>query len=387
MTSIVKKIYKVIVILVLSFLLHLDCYAHHKIRLGIITIRDQNDSFFSAVVNFTRAACNNLNMDLVAIYANDNYEYLSDNIEKLISEKKIDAMLVLNYKEQLTKTVTLLEKNKIPFFIYNSGLAVIDYKNLKMKFKYFIGHMLPNDEYAGHLLAKNLIEKSVPNSKGEYHLLVLGGGIIDQASIKRINGLKKYISESKKKIIIDKIVYLNWDRHVAVNAVKNLLHKYSNVTTLWAASDGMALGASESIQKLKKTIAVGGIDWSVNGVAAVNTNILTATVGGHFMEGGWISVLIYDYFHGIQFSQENEINFTSWMALINKNNSQKYLKFLKDNKNWEKIDFKKLSKAYNSNLKTYDFSQKIPKVSFLMKNKCNIIKLLDIFTNCIKIVL
>ncbi len=358
MTYKIKKMCKVLLILTVSFLLHCNCFAHHKIRLGIITIRDQNDSFFSAVVDFMRAACNNLNMDLVAIYANDSYDYMSDNMERLIAEKKIDAMLVLNYKDQLTKTVSTLEKNKIPFFIYNSGFSKVDYLKLKKTFKYFIGNMLPNDEYAGYLLAKTLIETSVPTAKGEYHMLVLGGGIIDQASVNRIKGLKKFISESKKKIIIDKIVYLNWSRTESVSAVKNLIHKYSNVTTLWAASDGMALGASESIQHLKRKVTIGGIDWTLDGVKAVNEQILTATVGGHFMEGAWISVLIYDYFHGIRFSQENEINFASWMALINKNNSRKYFKFLMDKKSWEKIEFKKLSKAYNSKLKTYDFSQK-----------------------------
>ena len=40
-------------------------------------------------------------------------------------------MLVLNYKDQLTKTVSTLEKNKIPFFIYNSGFSKVDYLKLK----------------------------------------------------------------------------------------------------------------------------------------------------------------------------------------------------------------------------------------------------------------
>ena len=44
---------------------------------------------FSVVVDFMRAACNNLNMDLVAIYANDSYDYMSDNMERLIAEKKL----------------------------------------------------------------------------------------------------------------------------------------------------------------------------------------------------------------------------------------------------------------------------------------------------------
>ena len=134
------------------------------------------------------------------------------------------------------------------------------------------------------------------------------------------------------------------------------------MTTLWAASDGMALGASESIQHLKRKVTIGGIDWTLEGVKAVNEQILTATVGGHFMEGAWISVLIYDYFHGIRFSQENEINFASWMALINKKQFSEIFQFLMDKKSWEKIEFKNCQKLIILSLKPMIFLKKIYKI-------------------------
>lgn len=342
--------------LVLSF--SLKCMAQQQIKLGILTVRDQNDAFFSSVVDFTRSACKNLNMDLIAVYGNNNIDYLQHNFNTLVKEKKIDAFLILNYKDQLRTLISRLEENKIPFFIYNAGFSSENNKKILHKYKYFLGEMLPADEQAGYQLAKELVAASQPNKLGEYHILALGGEFTDQASVKRISGLKRYIRESKKKIVLSDILYANWSKDAAASAVDYFETKYAKVSIIWAASDNMALGAYESLKKQSKRIAIGGIDWSLEGVKAVHEKKLTVSIGGHFMEGAWIAILLYDYFHGVNIFQENINSLVSWMSIINKDNSSKYYNFLSNKNRWEKIDFKKLSKSYNSKLKSYDFSEK-----------------------------
>ncbi|WGL59706.1 substrate-binding domain-containing protein [Pigmentibacter sp. JX0631] len=334
------------------------CFAGHKIKLGLMTLRQQDDAFFSLLVDFTRAACENLDMDLYAIYGNDSISYITENLHSILDKNKIDAMIILNYQDKIDEIAEKLEANRVPFFVYNSGFSSSNKTDIKNKYKYFLGEMLPTDEYAGYSLGKTLIENSLPNSKGEFHLISLAGGVADEASIKRIAGLNKFIKQSKKKIIIDKIFYINWRKEEATKVMKNEVSIMNNLSAIWAASDSLALGAVESISKQNSKILVGGIDWSFEGVKAVSENKLFATVGGHFMDGAWISVLLHDYFHGIDIFDENKNFLNSWMSLIRKNNSDKYLNFFNNRKNWKKIDFKKLSKVYNSRLKNYDFSEK-----------------------------
>ncbi|MGY3804419.1 substrate-binding domain-containing protein [Pigmentibacter ruber] len=335
-----------------------NCLAGHKIKLGLMTLRQQDDAFFSLLVDFTRAACENLDMDLYTIYGNNSISYISENIDSILEKNKIDAMMILNYQDKINEIAEKLEGNKIPFFVYNSGFGSNNKKFLKSKYKFFLGEMLPTDEYAGYFLGKTLIDNSQPNGKGEYHLISLAGAVADEASIKRITGLNNFIKQSKKKIIIDKIFYLNWQRDEAAKIMKNEVSKMNHLSAIWAASDELALGALESLDTKAKNILIGGIDWSFEGVKAVSENKLFATVGGHFMDGAWISVLLHDYFHGIDIFDENNNFLNSWMSLIRKNNSDKYLNFYNNRKKWKKIDFKKLSKVYNSRLKHYDFSEK-----------------------------
>lgn len=66
-------------------------------------------------------------------------------------------------------------------------------------------------------------------------------------------------------------------------------------------------------------------------------------------------ILLYDYHKGIDFADELGVKFHSPMYAITAENIDRYRPLL-EGMDWNKVDFTKFSKAFNPELKRYDFS-------------------------------
>ena len=161
-----------------------------------------------------------------------------------------------------------------------------------------------------------------------------------------------------QKSILHQILYANWNKETSYKYTSRIIKRYKkDLDIIWAASDGMSLGAHKAIEENNKStqILTGGIDWSPKGIQAVKNGDIDATIGGHFMNGGFALVLLYDYFHGIDFYDEVGTKIQLNMSILTKNNVNKYLEKY-SSQNWNKIDFRKYSKVLNKKLIKYDFS-------------------------------
>lgn len=94
----------------------------------------------------------------------------------------------------------------------------------------------------------------------------------------------------------------------------------SFINIVWAANDPMALGAVEAA-RLSGAIPgsnffVGGINWDEPALAAIKDGVLSVSVGGHFMTGGWELVMLYDYHHGRDFSGDVSLALINFRSLL-----------------------------------------------------------------------
>lgn len=106
----------------------------------------------------------------------------------------------------------------------------------------------------------------------------------------------------------------------------------------------MAAGSLEGLASISNRcnqMIVGGIDWSDWGIEAVSKGELDATVGGHFMEGAWALVLIYDHENQRKGSSK-PMHFQTKMALLNKENMA-LSTALFDTEQWHQIDFRQFT--------------------------------------------
>jgi ABC-type sugar transport system substrate-binding protein len=327
-------------------------------KIAIFTTRDEGDMFWQPVVDFASMAANQFDYEIVPYFCHGNHFAMKDLV-KDAAAKKVDAMILVNFKRQLVSVAEEAEKAGIPFLVINSGFDASDAPGEpRGKMKHWIGEMLPDDEGAGYELAKILTKKAKAAKDGKVHIIGLEGIISDQASIERVKGLNRFVSQNAGKVVLDQVTQANWDPKTAQEKFEALHGRFPDAAVVWTASDGMGIAVGTKLKELGLAgkIHTGGVDWSNEGVQAVKDGVIDATIGGHYMEGGWAVIMMYDYFNGIDFKSEG-LKRKSAMAALTKDKMAAYSAKLGSKEQWKQIDFKRFSKKANGVAK-YDFTLK-----------------------------
>ena len=219
----------------------------------------------------------------------------------------------------------------------------------------------PSDEQAGYDLGNVLVDeakkKSLVGSDGKVHVAAITGSLADPPGVLRKAGLERAMKE-RDDAVLHQIVPGKWQKEFAMETFPTLLKRYPEVTVGWGANDPTSLGIIEASKQLGKTpgkdFLSGGIDWTGEALGIIEKGEMTASIGGHFMEGGWVMVLLYDYANGIDFASES-VDMASRMGVLTQENLSSYQQHFGTG-DWSKIDFTKFSKKLNPDLKEYDFT-------------------------------
>lgn len=330
-----------------------------KINVAFVSATTPQNPFWHNYITYMKIACENLGMNFNVYYANENHIQLEPIVESIIKNKpKPDVIVFLDSKRAAQSVIKTANQAKIPVFLVNTSLDEVETKDLgkpREKYKYWIGQMQPDDKTAGYLVAKTLFNK-FPDKSKKYHVIGINGNVASDVTKLRLEGLQKAVAESNN-IILDQVVYGNWLPATAKYKFVELKKRYPNAKIVWTAGDGMAMGVVQGAKDLKlkpgRDIVTGGIDWLPDALKMVKDKEIDVSVGGHFIEGGWVAVLLYDYFNGKDFASE-KVTWKTQMRPITSTNVDYYEQKL-DQKNWKKINFRKFSKKYNPKIKNYDF--------------------------------
>lgn len=316
--------------------------------------------YWSIYVSLMQTAANKFDMDFKSYSANWNFMKMAKTVQKLCSNKKeVDVIALDNVStEKGSKLIHLISDKKIPILLVNAKYYSNDFKNYRLnECKYLIGQIYADNFEAGYRLAKELAKKAPPAEDGKIYMLAFSGHEATSVSIERVNGLKKAVSEDKR-IELVRVVPAEWNRKLAMERFifyKTVVN--TKITAVWGGNDDMAIGAIEGAEALGlkpgKDIYFTGINWSKDGIENVREGKLLGTMGGHFFEAAWATVIIYDYLNGVKFPP-NQREWVIKMYYIDKNSLKKYEKLL-DKNNWDKLNFKAFSRAENKNLKQYNF--------------------------------
>ena len=153
----------------------------------------------------------------------------------------------------------------------------------------------------------------------------------------------------------------NWSTKEGEFLFSKGLKRFKETNVVWSANDDIAVGVIAAIKKSGKTpgkdILTGGMDWTPDALAAVESGEMVCSLGGLFMHGGWASILAYDYLGKKDFKSDVGVRVKTDIEVLSSENIADYLKKFKT-RDWSKVDFKKFSKRHNPKLKKYDFSVK-----------------------------
>ncbi len=337
-----------------------------KIRIALLTslmgtnLKD-GTYFFTRLYDFTESAADNLGIEFKTYGIPYEKASINEKIHSIVSEFNPQAFIIIGGVTSSLNVFKILEEIQIPTITVNTPILSSpgDMIIPRGKYKYWIGEVVPEDEHAGYLLAKRLISHASARRIKKINMVAIAGSFTDNASRKRIIGLKRAVSESKDVILHQIFSSGNFDYTVARDKFFYIKKsRYPQTSVLWCGNDTIAFGVLDGAGDINlvpgKDIILGGIDWSEKALKLVRDEEMTVNIGGHFMDGAWALVLLYDYLKGLDFVSEGT-HFRSRMILIDKNNVDSFGRIVFQ-KNWHKLNFRKFSKVINPEIKKYSFS-------------------------------
>ncbi len=327
---------------------------------------DAITGFWPMVKRFVVAASEDLGVDIRIYTYGENPTQIVPKVENVLAnpDTRPDAILFHNFKNNGKQILQLSEQFKVPAFVFNAGFNVKDgVGNPREKFQHWIGLMLPDDEYAGFTLAKRLMTEAKKINKrgkdGKIHVVAIEGNRASEASNSRVRGFKKAMKESE--FVNLQFFHSKWREHLAYEAFKLSIIRYPDVSMFWTASDNMAIGVIKAAADQGwipgKDFVTGGIDILPKNQDYLKSGEMAVSVGGHYVEGAWAIIALYDYLMGYDFASLGTTVFSTKMGYHTSASFTELgdLRQKLSKENIREIDFKHFSRAYNPGLKKYNF--------------------------------
>jgi ABC-type sugar transport system substrate-binding protein len=353
-----------IVVLALLVCVAQPAYPEGELRVTFVNPSNRGSSFWEMFVDFMMAAADDLNIEAEVIYCDWNHLKMIRVVEEVVKRPSPpDYLIVINEKQSAGRMIQSADQAGVKVFLAINGLLPNEIQKIgrpREKHPNWIGEFIPDSFSAGFEIARQLIGEAVTrkmaDADGKLRMVGIAGERRTHGSVERVRGLEQAIVETQN-VVLQQVFPGLWDQKVAREIMqKGILKRYPSLRILWAASDNMAIGAIEGAKTVGKVpgkdILFGGCGWDERALKMVKEGSLVTSLGGDFMYGAWILVLLYDYHHGVDFISES---LDRSLLALTRDNIDTYYDSLSQQK-WELIDFKKFSKAYNKGVIRYDFS-------------------------------
>ena len=318
---------------------------------------DASDPFFDTLVAFMRRAAGDFGVELEVVDGHRDHAKLKSNARAVVERATPpEYLLLVNEQGLAVEVLPAASARGIQVLLLNEGLMVPDRQTLGTpgeRHAGWLGELVPDDRRAGQLLAETLIEAARASRRGGGKLgLAALGGSFTSSSLLRINGLRQAVAAAPD-VVLHEVVAANWQQERARAETARLLAAHPDLAVVWSASDQMALGAAEAIAAAGRApgrhVLLGGIDWAPFAFGEVREGTFTATVGGHFLDGAWAIVLLYDHHHR---PQAGPIAEKSQLAVVTKTNVDAYERLFSHRL---QVDFRQFSKVHNPAQPSYRF--------------------------------
>lgn len=347
--------------------LHTAGFAHaEKIQVTFINPAYQGEAFWDRVTELMSLAAHDLNIEFEVLYSGGNRLKVLDLTKQMVKRTTKPDYLIFVFQAHLGEhLLKLTEAAKLHSFAINTNIPATEQSEIGLprgKFSYWLGHMFPDEQHAGFLLASSLYQQAhlqrslMPDDP--ISMIALAGSDDSAASRERLEGLQLFLKDHPE-VRLKQVVNAGWQQDKAREITRVLLARYPETKIIWTASDLMALGALRAAEEKGlvpgKTVFTGGIDGTAQGLAALAEGRIQASLSGHFMEGAWSMVLLHDHYYGLDFADHVGTRVRSRLDLIQTANVEPYLAHL-DKRFFENIDFHHYSLK---EARQYHFSQSL----------------------------
>lgn len=266
-------------------------------KIGVTFMK--TDPFMVPLYNGMKDYCEDLGIELVEYYADNDIETQINQVDDLI-QQDIDALIVMPVDaEGITPALQAAEKAEIPVVSVDAACSEADLT---------IAYIASNNYAAGYECGKNVVE-TLDSAK----IIALTHPEI-LCTIERYNGFKDAIAEGGDAYEIVAEQPCQGLMAEAMNAMDNLIQAQNEIDVVFCINDGSSQGAISSLEAANRLegVQVYGIDGQQANADLIKEGKLTGESAQQPYEMGKGAVdLLVKHFSGEEYEYENllDINF------------------------------------------------------------------------------
>lgn len=313
-----------------------------KPTIGII-VPTLSAQFWNRYADFAKKGADELGVNLIVLNADNKADALSKHIEDLVS-RGVDGLIYTPYWASGRKGISEAAKANIPVICTDCYPEEIKPND---EFKNYIAFVGPSDASAGYQMGLALFEATPAGKDSKKHIgVVLGTPGTSVATNRRI-GLEKALKEHPE-VVVEGEVNGNFVRDTSQKVMEDLYQAKPDIKGVWCANGGTATGVMTALKNAGKKpgtdVMVVAMDLNPENVEAVKSGDLLFDIGGHWLQGGFALVMMYDFLNGVKVPADKASVELGLLPLTSKTLPQ----FNKDFPDgMPKYDFKEHSRVYN----------------------------------------
>jgi ABC-type sugar transport system substrate-binding protein len=228
-----------------------------------------DDNFLTSVRNAISTEAQAKGVSLQIEDANDDTGKQISQIQNFIAQK-VDAIIVNPVDTSATPKMTqLATAAKIP-------LVYVNRKPEDKTLPATVAFVGSNEKVSGTLEAEELVKCL----KGKGNIVIMEGQLSNNAALDRTADVEEVMAKNPDVKIVQKQT-AEWDRNKAIDLMNNWITQGEKINGVASNNDEMAVGAILALKQAgvdPKSVCIGGIDATADGLAAVASGDLYVTV-------------------------------------------------------------------------------------------------------------
>ncbi len=318
--------------------------------------------FFSQVNRLIQKAGSSLDVEIKIVSTPLIYSELRSFLMEFSDRYSPDGFLCAGGGAATLNILKIAEELRIPTVTYNSTVPGSEGKAgaPRERYKYWVGEIVPDDQYVGYLLAKELVRRARLKGINRISMVAFAGTFHDYGSIERIKGLRKAVSEMPGIELKQIFSTGGYDYDVSRDKFRSVKEtRYPEANVFWCACDNIAFGVIDEAREMGlvpgRDVITGGVDWLSSAFDRILSGEMELSIGGHYMEGAYALVMLYDYLNGSDFARYGVSLYSEKMKAVDQSNALYYKQALSE-ENQDVYDFKRFSRIHNPGMGRYAFS-------------------------------
>lgn len=262
--------------------------------------------FWNNYIDFMKRGAKELGVNLVVLNADNKPDQMVKSLEDLVAQP-VDGIIFTPYWATAARGLTLAKDADIPVVLTDSYPDFSPQSKRFPDYKAFIG---PSDEDAGRQMAEALFAAMKPDASGKKVIGVVNGTAGTSVAIDRRRGLADAL-KTHPEVVVAGEVDGNFVRDTSQTAFESLYQGHPDIKGVWAANGGTATGVMTALKNARKQpgkdVLVVAMDLNPENVDAVKSGELLFDIGGHWLQGGFALVMLFDQIKGKPIPQANDV--------------------------------------------------------------------------------